>query len=199
MAALPRGNNGGSGMTSFRMLAAVAALTLSLAAPALAQTLDVRTGLWEMKSERSSSGLPEMPKMPAIPPSVLAKLPPAQRAQIENAMKARKNAVSGSHVNKVCVTKKSLAKGPDFGTVEREANCQRIKNERSARAWRIQEVCRSNGRKQTMNIRYDVVNRETVQGTIDIAMHDRGHDISMKQVVHGRWLGADCGDVKPME
>ena len=188
-------------MASFRTVAAAAAVMLWVVAPALAQTppLDMRTGLWEVKSERSSTGMPQMPKMPSVPPDVLAKLPPAQRAQIENAMKARTNLASSSHVNKVCITKEMLAKGPDFSAMEREADCRRTRNERSARGWRMQEVCRSNGREQTLDIRYDLLDRATIKGTVDIAMHDRGHDITMKQLMHGRWLSADCGDVKPMD
>lgn len=185
-------------MASFR-IAAFAAVTLWLATPLLAETpLDIRTGLWEVKSERSSTGMLQMSKMPSLPPDVLAKLPPAQRAQIENAMRARKKA-SGSHVSKFCVTEKTLVKLPDFSMGDRQARCTRTKYSRTARGWQVQEVCHSGSGKQTMSIRYDVLNQETITGTVDVAMHDRGHDITMKHVMHGRWLGADCGDVKSVE
>jgi len=49
------------------------------------------------------------------------------------------------------------------------------------------------------NIRYDVVNRETIRGGVDIAMRDGGDTIAMKHEMQGRWVGADCGDVKPVE
>jgi len=187
-------------MASFRTVVAITGLALCAAAPALAQTpLDMRTGLWEVTTKRSSTGMPELPKMPTIPPEMLAQLPPAQRAQIENMMKTRKNVAPGVHVHRFCVTRASLDKTPDFGMAEREADCTRTRNERSARGWQVQEVCRSGGRKQTMNIRYDVVNRKTIKGAVDIAMRDGRDDVTMKQEMHGRWLGPDCGDVKPME
>ena len=30
-------------------------------------------------------------------------------------------------------------------------------------------------------------------------MHDGAHNITMKQMTNGRWLGPDCGKVKPIE
>lgn len=184
-------------MTLLRILPVLTGLALCAAAPALAQSLDVRTGLWEVTTKRSSTGMPRMPAMPTLPPEMLARLPPAQRAQIENMMKTRRNVAPGVQAHKVCITQASLDKTPDFGPAERD--CTRTKDSRSARGWQVQQVCRAGGSKQTMNIRYDVVNRETIKGTVDIAMRDGADAITMKQEMQGRWLGADCGDVKPVE
>ncbi len=187
-------------MASFRIAAVTAAVAFGAAAPAPAQTaLDMRTGLWEVKSERSSTGMPPMPTMPSIPPEALAKLPPAQRAQIENAMKARGSMATGTRVSKFCVTEEGLRKSPDFSMADGKMRCTRTQESRTARGWQVEEACRSDGGTQTVSVRYEVVNRETIEGTVDIAMRDRGHDITMKQTMHGRWLGPDCGDVKPME
>jgi hypothetical protein len=145
------------------------------------------------------TGLPKMPEMPSLPPEVLAKMPPAQRAQLEAALKARsRNAGSGKHVSKVCVTAEALRKGPNFG-MSRELNCTRTRNVSTAQGWHVQEVCRPNGRKQTMDIDYKVVTREMIEGTVHIAMQDGAREITMNQVSRGRWLGPDCGDVKPIE
>lgn len=186
-------------MTLLRGLTALTGLALCTVAPVLAQSLDVRTGLWEVTSKRSSTGMPELPSMPSMPPEMLAQLPPAQRAQIENMMKTRRNVAPGVHVQKVCITQASLDKTPNFGMSERDADCTRTRNTRSASGWQLQEVCRTGGRKQTMNIRYDVVNRETIKGSVDIAMRDGGDNITMKHEMQGRWIGSDCGDVKPVE
>jgi hypothetical protein len=139
-----------------------------------------------------------MPDMPAIPPEALARMPPAQRAQLEAALKARANMGSGKHVSKVCVTAEALRKGPNFG-MARELNCKRTKNVSTAQGWHVQEVCRPNGRKQTLDINYKVVTREAIEGTVNVAMQDGAHSVTMKQATHGRWLGPDCGDVKPIE
>ena len=187
-------------MVRLRTLSTVAALMACSLVPALAQNapIDMRTGLWEVSTQRATTGMPKMPAMPAIPPAALAQMPPAQRAQIEAMLKARRGAVSGKHVAKVCVTAASLRKGAAFG-MPHKANCERTKNVRTTHGWDIQEVCHQDGGRQSMNIHYEVVNRETLQGAVNIAMHERGHDITMKQVSHGRWLGPDCGKVKPVE
>lgn len=72
--------------------------------------------------------------------------------------------------HKTCITQASLDKTLDFGPAERD--CRRTRDSRSARGWQVQQDCRVGGSKQTMNIRYDVVNRETTKGIVDITMYD---------------------------
>jgi len=124
-------------------------------------------------------------------------MPSAQRARIEAALKARRGD-NGRYVPKVCVTAASLRKSPALG-LRREADCKRTRNVRTPHGWQFQQVCRRNGRKQTMDIRYRAANRETIEGTVNIAMHEGTHDVTMKQVRHRRWLSPDCGKVKPVE
>lgn len=187
-------------MIELRTLSVGAALMACSLAPALAQNqpIDVRPGLWEFSSQQSMSGMPKMPAMPTLPPSVLAQMPPAQRARIEAALNARRGGSSGKYVLKVCVTAASLRKGPAYG-MRHEENCRRTKNVRAAHGWQLQEVCSPNGHKQIMDINYEVVNRESIVGTVHIAMYDGARDITMSQVTHGRWLGPHCGKVKPVE
>lgn len=187
-------------MIGLGALSRAAALVAICLTPAWAQNqpIDVRTGLWKFSTQREMTGMPKMPEMPSIPPEALARMPPAQRAQLEAALKAGRSAGSGNHVSKVCVTAEMLRNGPAFG-MSRELNCKRIKNVGTARGWHVQEVCRPDGHKQTMDIDYKVVTREAIEGTVNIAMRDGAHDVTMKQVTRGRWLGPDCGDVKPIE
>lgn len=72
--------------------------------------------------------------------------------------------------HKTCIMQASLDKTLDFGPAERD--CTRTWDSRSARGWQVQQVCRMGGSRQTMKIRYDVVNRETTKGIVDIAMCD---------------------------
>ena len=187
-------------MVRFCTLPCAAALVACSLTPTLAQNqpINVRTGLWEFSTQREMTGMPEMPELPSLPPEVLAKLPPAQRAQLQAALKARRNAGSGKHVSKVCVTAEALRKGPNFG-MARELNCTRTRNVSTSQGWHVQEVCRPDGRKQTMDINYKVVSREAIEGAVNIVMQDGARNITMKQMTHGRWLGPDCGDVKPIE
>ncbi len=65
-------------MNKQRLLALGAAVTFGGTVSTLAAgtTLDVSTGLWEVTSSGETTGVPP------IPPEVLARLPPAQRAQV---------------------------------------------------------------------------------------------------------------------
>ena len=186
-------------MNSFRTLSCAAALIACSLAPALAQNrpIDVRTGLWEFSTQQSMTGMPKMPKMPAIPASVLKNMPPAQRARLEAALKAQSGG-TGKYVSKVCVTPASLRKGPSFG-MRHEANCKRTQYARTAHGWQLQEICRRNGRSQTMDIDYKTMGRTRIEGTVHVVSHGHGHDIAMRQTTHAHWLAADCGKVKPME
>ena len=168
------------------------------AAPLLAQgqILDVRPGLWEMTTERTSSGMPAQPAMPAIPPEVLAQMSPAQRAQIASAMSSRGKAMSGSNVTKVCVTAETLRKGHVLG-IEQDPSCKRTRDTRTARMWQLQETCLSGGRQRTLDIDYQAVSREAITGSVNVAMIAGAQSMTMKQAMRGRWLGADCGNVKP--
>lgn len=102
-------------MVWLRTLSTAAVLMACSLVPALAQKalIDIRTGLWEFSTQRSTTGMPHMPPMPSIPPAALAQMPPEQRAQIEAMLKARqaRHGTGSSHyVQKVCVTAASLRK-----------------------------------------------------------------------------------------
>jgi hypothetical protein len=80
-------------MLSFGVGASVCVL-----APALAQApaINVKAGLWEMASDRTSEGLPKAQAVPQLPPEVLAGMTPAQRRQIEGAMQAAQGQGAGA-------------------------------------------------------------------------------------------------------
>ena len=70
------------------------------------QALDVKTGQWETTTSGQMTG------MPAIPPEVLAKLTPEQRAKMESAMGARG---AKPIVSTYCLTKDKLEQAWNTG------------------------------------------------------------------------------------
>jgi hypothetical protein len=184
-------------MSKLRILSC--SLMLSVCVPALAQTsvINVRTGLWEVTSERTSQGMPQMPKsMPQLPPEVLAAMPPAQRKQIENAMKSARANTGGSSVKKSCVTRETLARGLTLGGKD-DPSCKRTVHTQSATKWEMQEICTDARGQHVFHVRYEAPTPTTINGTVNITMNNGGRTMSMKNVMRGRWLGPDCGDVKP--
>jgi hypothetical protein len=71
--------------------------------------LNVKEGLWEVTVTHPSNGLPGMPE------DALAKLPPEQRARVEEMMKQKGMTMSGNTtVVKSCVTREKIEKGMAF-------------------------------------------------------------------------------------
>ncbi|MGA2360569.1 MAG: hypothetical protein ABSF66_16325 [Terriglobales bacterium] len=87
------------------LLALVVFSSLTLWAADNITPLNVKEGLWEMTVTHSMSG---MPAMPDIPPDVLAKMPPEQRARMEAMMKGGPS----TDVRKECITKEKIEKQP---------------------------------------------------------------------------------------
>src|SRR5947209_20522148 len=70
------------------------------------QPLNVKTGLWETTRTTNTSG--QMP----IPPELMARLTPEQRAKMEDRMKANSAEKSRTNTSKSCMTKEKLEKAP---------------------------------------------------------------------------------------
>src|ERR1051326_1562882 len=82
--------------------AAAAALSITALVAAQSPMLDVKMGLWETTTKINMGNMPQMPQLSE---DQLAKMPPAQRAQIENMMKT----MQGAPVTvKTCMTKEKL-------------------------------------------------------------------------------------------
>ncbi len=80
------------------------------------QPLNVKTGLWETTRTTTTSG--QMP----IPPELLARLTPEQRAKMEERMKANSAEKTRASTSKSCMTKEKLEKAP-FS--DEQKNCTR--------------------------------------------------------------------------
>ena len=173
-----------------RAAAAGAAAGLILAAWAVkAETpLAVKPGLWEIVSHRDTKGMPQ------IPPEALEGLPPEKRAQIEEAIKNQ----TKPHVSKSCLTDEQLKRGFTLGDKESMKSCKRTVLKSTSKVLDMRIEC--GGQRTTVgDIHYEAVDPATMNATINMTMNDGQKTMTMKNVMHGKWLGADCGDVKPHE
>jgi hypothetical protein len=176
------------------LLAGLCAGIVSTAASHAAPVpLNVRTGLWEMTSSGQTTGAP------AFPASILAQLPPERRAKIEAAMNARRTQQSTPRVTKQCITEKSLHRGfnPDSRSGP-ELSCQTTVASSTATIMEVHENC--TGREKVKGtFRFEALTPDTMNGTIDMVMTDGTHTMTIKRVISGKWLSADCGNVKSRE
>src|SRR3954470_7011546 len=105
------------------MRASIVLLILTFVPSALAADKFVRpnikTGLWEITTTHTMTG---MPAMPAIPAEALARMTPEQRAQIEEHMKSMSGAPTTT-TRKDCLTQEKLDK--DMAFDEHRQECTR--------------------------------------------------------------------------
>jgi hypothetical protein len=172
---------------------AVVSLALGFAAMLPARAADntpfkVKPGLWEITADIEHSGIP------ALPPDVLARLTPEQRAKIEQQQQA------GPHhsVSKRCITQTDVDKGFEPMAGMERANCTRTvtASTPTLRAGRLACTGEMTG---GGNYRFEARTAESIIGNWDATMSHGGSAMTMKGAVQGRWLGNDCGDVKPKE
>lgn len=150
--------------------------------------LAVNAGLWEIVSQRESRGAPQ------IPPEALANMPPEQRAKIEAALQNQNK----PHVSKTCLTADQLQRGFALRDKESLKTCKKTVLKSTSEVLDVRVECA--GERTTVgNIHYEAVDPETIQATIDLVMSNGKQSMTMRNNMRGKWLSADCGDVKAHE
>jgi hypothetical protein len=169
--------------SSFRLALMLCVTLAPLAARAETQ-LNIKPGLWETTVTIAMDGLPGMPDM--------SKLPPERRAQMEMAMKR----MSQPHKDQNCITAEQIKKGPDFN--EPEPSCRRNISVNSSSEWGMTEEC-TGEHPRTVHASFKASNSETISGQSDVTATTPHGTVTSKATFTGKWLGADCGGITPME
>ena len=175
-------------------IAAAGLIAAALAAGnARAETLDIRTGLWETTSTMTMTGMTGAGAGAAQMPDT-SKMTPEQRAHIEALMKTMRGEPKTT-VTRTCVTQETLEKDR-FD--EHESNCTRTVVEKTKKLVHMTLACKSErGGTGHGEFRYEAPNRETLKGGFEMTtIPAKGGTIHMKSQTSGRWLSADCGKVK---
>ncbi len=163
-------------------------LAASGACLAAGLSLDVTPGLWEVSSSGSVSGMPQ------IPPEMLAKLKPDQQAMATAMALAIVLQAGMPHRLQFCVTPQQVRQGLDLDRIG--GDCRRTIRSSSPAGLDMQVECGGRDR-VTGVVHLRVVDRATVSGDIDVHEGIGGTSAAIRQSLHGRWLGASCGDVRP--
>jgi hypothetical protein len=166
---------------------AVAALLSGAAGVAVAQqtvpSLDVKTGLWEVTFTSSID-------LGGTLPVDTSKMPPAQKAQIEQTMKAMSK--PRTDVQKKCMTKEEMAKtfleqGDDTCTDKVTSN--------TATLFDMTRTC-AGDRPSTTQVHLEASTPEKVNGNANVATALAGGQQKMAVALSAKWLAAECGSVK---
>ena len=127
---------------------------------------------------------------------MLARIPPEQLARMEAAMKAH---AAGEHTRRVCLTDKDLER-PFRPDTDAESHCSHTVVSRTASSMEMHMECKDKGRLGTTadgTFKWQAPTPESMQGTVEMHMSDGSHTMTHRTRLSGKWLGADCGSVKP--
>jgi hypothetical protein len=156
------------------IFAALVLAALPLAAQA--ETLDIKTGAWELWEHTAIEGVP-------IAKEELDKMTPDERRKMEIAMRAK--ADDGKKVRSIsCLTKETLDSSDLMGNVA--ANCTRKVVAQTKRYLEIKETCTAPP--SSTLIRVEASSQEGYEGGIDRTEGDGKVQIQ----VTGRWMGPTC-------
>ncbi|MEO6972060.1 MAG: DUF3617 domain-containing protein [Rhodoferax sp.] len=171
-------------MPTSRLLQCFAALMVALPLYGFADSFNVKTGAWEMTTTAVSTGN-------FMPPEMLARMSPEQRARMERAMQAHSGKPTTA-VDKHCVTKEDLDQDGFFKS-DNENQCSRKIVQKSATRVVLEQTCGA-PRASTATVIVEIQTPESVTTAIDIVMAGGNGKVHMQG--HGRWLGASCAGIK---
>ncbi len=165
------------------------------AAPAQAQTAPpIKPGLWQLSSEREVDGK----KMPD-PMERMKDLPPEARQQMEAMMKQRGIDMGAGGAQKICHTRESLDQGRWRGANDdnAEARCKTDITQRSGNAWKWHSSCKQPDAE--MDGEAVFANPENYTVKTLMTTQRQGQARTMRMTITARWVGADCGGLKPVQ
>jgi len=178
--------------TGIRFLTVPVLAIFAVGASVAADTIhppDVKLGLWETTSTTDSNGAPP------LPPEVLSRLTPEQRAKMEAMAKARRSKGAPTRTYKNCLTKEKLNKALTFGEDEKKACKSTLIVSTSSRQEAHLE-CDVAGMKGGGEIRVDIVNSENVKGNSQMTLSSASGTTNVTVNFTSKWLGSSCGDVQ---
>lgn len=168
----------------------LAALALSLGLPAHAQTAPpIKPGLWQINSDRQVDGQ----KAPDLGEH-MKKMSPEVRKRMEANMKQHGVDMSGGPGSmKMCMTRESLDQGRWQGE---EGRCKTDFTSRSASSWKWRSSCSQPPSQTEGEASFAGPEAYTVKSSTTMTL--QGQTRVTQMVMSGKWLGADCGDLKPI-
>lgn len=165
-----------------RNMRTIGVLLVAVALPVLAaDSLQVKTGVWETTTTMQMSGM-------SIPADTLAKMPPAQRAQMEQMMRNMGAGAPRTDKRKSCVTEKDLKEGAFRNPAENNQQCKYTTVSSTARHQEYTFQCSEQGHIANGRMVLDAADSMHVQGTADVKSDAANINIKFTS----QWLGANC-------
>jgi hypothetical protein len=173
----------------------LAAALVAFASAAGAQTL--KPGLWEV-THKTQSANGQMDQQMVQMQKQMAAMPPAQRKQMEEMLAKQGTqmpaaAPGGGMSMKMCLTTE-MAERSEIPA--QQGDCKTTQQSRSGNTMKMAFTCTnptSSGEGQ-----YTFTSPEAYSMKMAVSTTVQGKPQKMNMEGSGKWLGADCGSVKPM-
>jgi hypothetical protein len=176
------------------ILSACACLALGAALPAGAQTM--KPGLWSMSNKMTSSD-PELQQAMSAMQQHMANMPPEQREQMQKMMQQHGVQVDvgagGALQTKMCMTREMVER-KEFPV--HQGDCKQTFTQQSPSRGHIAFTCT----KPRVSGEGDMTTDGDKLYRAHMKMHseEQGRPRDMDMDVTGKWLSADCGNIRPL-
>jgi hypothetical protein len=173
----------------------LAAALVAFASTAGAQTL--KPGLWEVTHKMNGANS-QVDQQMAQMQKQMAAMPPAQRKQMEEMMAKQGTQMGGGTPAggtgmKMCMTKE-MAERSEIPA--QQGDCKTTQQSRTGNTMKVAFTCTnppSSGEGQ-----YTFTSAEAYNMKMTVTTTVQGKPQKMNMEGSGKWLGADCGNVKPV-
>ena len=145
----------------------------------------VKPGLWEMTMK--SDMMKNMPK-----------IPPEQMEQMRKMGINMPDMRDGGMVTKICITKDMAAQDQPPMMDSKETGCQTRNYQRSGNTYSADIVCDGAHMKGEGKAKGTFSGNDSFTSTYDFKGTMEGKPVTQHHETSGKWLAADCGDVRPM-
>lgn len=162
----------------------------------LAGAQTIKPGLWEVSSKMG--GNPEMDKAMAQMQQQMAAMPPEQRKMMQGMM--AKQGVSmaagpgGTMLSKMCLTQEMVERNQL--PVHEKGNCTNTVSNQSAAGMNIRFVCTDPAATGEGRVNFKGDSAYDMKMTMNTTHQGKAMTTTMD--ANGKWLGADCGAIKPL-
>ncbi len=154
-----------------------------------------KPGLWEVSSKMSSPTNPQMTKQIEESQKMMASMPPAQRKQMEEMMAKQGVSMSsgagGATLIKVCISPEMASRPP----VEQRQGCT-YKFSQSGKTHNFSYQCTQPQGDGEGQITF--ADADNYSGKMRMNSMQNGKKETMDMQTTGKFLGANCGAIKPM-
>ena len=182
-----------SAQSAFSVVSIAVMATSAIAAGALSPAPPVKPGLWEVTNimmDRNGEQSAAMQKMA----QAMKDMPPEMRERMDAMMKSRGVGMGGANgAVKTCMTKETFEQDQWQGA---RSGCTTNYSARTGNTWKWHSSCP----KLKSESDGEAVFTNTENYTAKVVTHSTatGKDVTSNVSMTAKWLGANCGDIKPM-